>query len=73
MSKIQEILSGWQKLIFTDEEVEVIAKERKKICDACPSKSKMISLEICSECFCPIHAKVRSLESKCPKDLWLNI
>lgn len=68
--KGKEILSGWRNLLFTDEEVEKIAKERLDICNSCPSKCKLGGIEICKECYCPIQAKSRSLESNCPKDLW---
>lgn len=80
------ILEGVKNSIITREDVEVIAKERKAICDACPLKDvNRIGAEICSPhvadahaitgvltkgCGCSLHMKQRSLASSCPLEKW---
>lgn len=74
MSKIQEILSGWTNLVFKNEDVEKIAKERLEICSECEFMSEypneMKSFSTCTSCGCVLSAKCRSEKSICPKDKW---
>ena len=84
ISKIEEILNGWENFIAKSEVTEQIAKERAEICSGCDSniKSKLLIFvkdslkEIegrkCSECQCPLSAKIRSVNSKCDLDKWRN-
>jgi len=66
MSKLEEIYSGWKNLI-TDEFKET-AEERAKICAVCPKNI----LNVCSSCGCPLSAKTRSPNTKCPENLWIK-
>lgn len=83
MGKIREILDGIKNSVFVKEEVEKIANERYAICKGCDKIStapddelkgknynKLRPDEHCTICACNIHAKVRSLKTKCPIDKW---
>lgn len=73
-NKFKEIFDGWKNVLFTDEEIEILSAERMAICNECPFKEEVdlmgLRNEICGECWCPLKAKTRSPESKCPKDKW---
>lgn len=86
--KINHIAEGIKNSILPREEVEKIAKVRAEICAACsynsankdkafftPGKnySKIRPDAHCTICACNIHAKVRSLKSKCPIDKWVAV
>lgn len=43
-----------------------MAKERLKICYACPSR---VGVQ-CGVCFCFLHAKAESEEEECPLNKW---
>jgi len=65
-SKLEEIVAGWKNVIFTDKAVEEMALKRATICAECPHNVN----KICQECGCPLVAKTRSPQSKCPKNKW---
>ena len=79
---VKEILSGWAGLVIEDADKEEKAKERAKICAACPDNKKEkfltwigddleeIKGAICGLCGCPLSPKVRSKNSKCPANKW---
>jgi len=66
MGKIREILNGWKNVVWEKPEVEKLAYDRLTICSTC---DKNISNK-CSECGCPLVAKLRSEYSKCPLGKW---
>lgn len=70
MSKIKEIIEGWTNKIFTNEQVEILSNERMEICNQCPHKIKMLSVDVCELCMCPLSAKTRSPESDCAIHKW---
>lgn len=65
---IEDVYDGWKNLLWTNEEVEKIAKERLEICNKCEFKQKVFWR--CKLCGCPIPTKVRSMKSKCPDGRW---
>lgn len=80
---IKDILNGWKNYLVDDPVTEDLAKERAKICAGCPSakkgkftavlkdyKIKEIEGRYCGECLCPLSAKVRSKNEKCPLGKW---
>jgi len=82
---IKHVLEGITNSIFVKEEVEKIAAGRKEICDACPKNSANAEESFfdpgkyysknrpdvhCTVCACNLHAKTRSLHTKCPIDKW---
>jgi hypothetical protein len=67
MTQLEEIISGWKNYVFPNKEVEKIAKHRISICLKC---DRLKSNKRCGICGCYMPAKVRSLKSKCPKNLW---
>jgi hypothetical protein len=69
-NKLTEISKGIINYIVTDDSVEVIAKERKAICDSCPNKVIQLGLECCGLCHCILEFKTRSLDSVCPDGKW---
>lgn len=82
MSKIKNILSGWKNFIDKSEVVEIVAKERAEFCAQCPSSKEGLLLAFindkiqnvqghyCAECDCPLSAKIRSQNEKCPLGKW---
>lgn len=82
MSKLQDILNGWENFIDKSEVTEDLAKQRAKHCLKCDELKKggLLSLikddlvEIqgyyCNKCFCPLSAKLRSVNEKCPLNEW---
>ncbi len=66
MSKLEEIISGWSNVIFTDTKVEEEALRRAKICSTCENNIN----NVCNICRCPLIAKTRSPKSECPIKLW---
>lgn len=82
---LQNIVDGWANLIIPDPVVEEIAIRRASICSECPfakpfgevgniitsmDSIKQIRGVKCSECGCPLSAKVRSKNDSCPRGLW---
>ena len=67
---IKDVLEGWTNALIKDEEIEIIAEERLKICNECPYKKTVLKVEICSKCHCPLISKTRSKETKCPLHKW---
>lgn len=67
---IRNFIKGWTNVILKDEQIEAIAAARLEVCNTCPLKVKQLSLDVCSECGCPLVAKTRSPDSKCPLDKW---
>lgn len=66
LKKFREITEGWKNVAFENPEVEKIANDRATICAGCPfSKAG-----ICTKCGCPLKAKTRSIQSKCPEGKW---
>ena len=67
MGKLSEIYAGWKNYTFKNPQVEEQAKERAKICVACP---KLRRNNTCAICGCYIPAKTRSVRSRCPLRKW---
>ena len=81
---LENIIDGWKNLILHDEVIEETAMKRAKICSTCPSavfsngvhtmiidnQTKHIRGLTCSECNCPLSAKVRSRRDWCPAGKW---
>jgi len=67
---IKEIKDGWLNTIIKNDEVENIAYERLSICESCEFKVEIFGFTLCGECHCPLIAKTRSMDSKCPKNKW---
>lgn len=73
-----QVYEGWRNYLFPPEElkkqIDRVAKERMKICSSCSYNSKFHKTirpdEHCTECGCPLVAKVRCLSCKCGVDKW---
>lgn len=83
MKKINNILSGWKSFLIKSEVTEQLAKDRATECEKCDDAVysetidafinddiKKVSGYICSLCSCPLSAKLRSKNEKCPKNFW---
>lgn len=74
MSKIGEILEGWKNLVWENAEVEVLAKDRMKVCGECDSRSnypqEVSMMSRCNACGCVIEAKTRCTKCTCPLNKW---
>lgn len=78
LQKLERIAEGWTNVVFLSETVEVIARQRAISCAACEfavESSWMTNVgddikEIqglkCDKCNCPLSAKTRSINEKCP-------
>ena len=74
---MSSILEGIKNRIFTNEDVEEIAKIRWNICEKCHNFDTIgTSCTIpgtapcCKDCGCILNLKVRALSAKCPIDKW---
>lgn len=72
MSRSSEILNGIYNKFIREEDVEVIAKERSKVCDSCEHVIQK-PIRRCGECGCVLSLKTRSIKSECPIGLWSKI
>lgn len=71
MYKAKEISNGYKNLLrskfgLTSEKEEKLFEARRTICNNCEHGQTMR----CKLCGCPIAAKTKSIESKCPDNLW---
>ena len=65
---LEEIFIGWKNLIFENEAIEVVAKERMRICvEEC---DQLNEYNACKQCGCYMPAKTRSPQSFCPLNKW---
>lgn len=82
MSKIEDIYNGWSNYIRSDE-LSPEELNRAIICRECPQKKYSAAIKalvkdevkdvegfICNECKCPLSAKIRSKNNKCPLNKW---
>jgi hypothetical protein len=80
--KIKNILNGWGNFIEKSEVTETVAESRAKICATCfeCKEGKLLALikddlkeiegHYCALCYCPISAKIRSINEQCPLSKW---
>jgi len=68
--ELNNIISGWKNTVIKDSEVEKLSQQRSDICNRCEYKKALFGIEVCGVCHCPLLAKTRSVDSKCPKDRW---
>ena len=80
---IKKIVNGWKNYLIDDPVIDEVAKQRAEICAKCPQarhgrflailkdyKQHEIEGKYCGECLCPLSAKVRSENEKCPLGKW---
>lgn len=80
---IGEILNGYANYFISDSTAERTAKERAAVCAACPFVKRGFHAALlpdmrlgeiqglyCGDCKCPLSAKVRSKNTKCPQGKW---
>ena len=81
---LRAIVSGFKNYNFPTPEIEKMAKDRAKICAACPhanpdhpfklllddQSTKEISGYGCDICHCLLSAKVRQMLDRCPEKKW---
>lgn len=68
--KLKEITTGWFNVLVADEAVNALADARLNICNTCINKISMMNIDLCGLCHCPLIAKTKSPDSKCPLNLW---
>lgn len=69
--KFKDMVIGYTNLLkkkanVADQEIEELAKMRYSVCLKCPENKG----ETCGACGCVLAAKVRALETNCPKMKW---
>ena len=78
---LKNILSGWKNFIDKSDVTEALAVQRGLKCLDCKYKKKStlmffkdelkeIEGYICNKCSCPLSAKIRSNNEKCPLNKW---
>ena len=81
---LSNIIAGWANLAFPSERIEKVAMQRAEICAKCPfavmmngthtitvdGKSTNVRGMKCDKCGCPLSAKIRALEDRCPIGKW---
>lgn len=83
MAQMINIFNGWYNLLTDNKAVSELSKQRAKKCFDCEYKKDNSLIEkfvndslievkgtICGICKCPLSAKIRSVNEKCPKNLW---
>lgn len=82
IKKLKSILTGWKNFISKSEVTEMVARVRAEECNKCEDKEHTILTAFvnenlkevkgykCNLCGCPLSPKIRSLNEKCPKQLW---
>jgi hypothetical protein len=67
------IAEGIKNSIVKDETIELIAEQRRVICNSCPELNNQCNSAIkdcCGVCGCMIEFKTRSMQSSCPNNKW---
>lgn len=81
---LENIVKGWTNLVLHNEVTEKVAMHRANICAKCPAavfsggihtivvdnRTTQVRGLKCSDCGCPLSAKVRSDGDYCPRGLW---
>ena len=81
---LQNIIAGWTNLMLHNEVAERTAMHRANICAECPAakfsggvhtivvdnRTTQVRGLVCTDCGCPLSAKVRSDGDYCPRGLW---
>lgn len=81
---LKNIIAGWTNLVLHNPVKEETAMKRANICATCPAakfsggvhtvvvdkKTTQIRGLVCSDCGCPLSAKVRADYDYCPRGLW---
>lgn len=81
---LSNIIDGWYNLLIPNQTSEELALQRAKICAHCPeavmdtavhtivvdNKTKNVRGLKCGVCHCPLSAKVRSSQDRCPLGKW---
>lgn len=75
---LKTISQAWFDSYFGTNEQKLLAQERLKVCETCPSKKELFKNQkwsvICGECGCPINKKIFSKNIKeCPLDKWKEV
>jgi hypothetical protein len=75
MNKLTEIAKSWIAAANPTSEQQQIAEDRISICDECPYKKyiKTLNVYICDECGCPLDKKIFSPlpgPEACPLSKW---
>ena len=75
MSKLKQIVQGYNNWIFPDKKTEDLAVHRLAICKECPERSdaqnSLIStFSSCKKCGCMLQAKTRAEQAQCPLLKW---
>jgi hypothetical protein len=81
MNRLKIFIEGWKNNLLPAEDekelIEMISKERMKVCNACPhisTKHKSIRPDVhCVKCSCTLAAKTRAFEAGCPLQYWVAI
>lgn len=73
--KVENVINGWKNVIFKDPIVEELAKNRMVFCEGCIENKTIVKVAgvkhgRCAKCNCPLVAKVRSINEKCPIGKW---
>lgn len=81
---LQHIIEGWTNLLIPNPVTEELAMRRAKICATCPfaevtsgmlnvignEQIQAIKGTKCTKCGCPLSAKIRSSNDRCPLGKW---
>ena len=75
---LKTISQSWFDSYFGTNEQKLLAQERLKVCDTCPSREELFKNQnwsvICGECGCPLSKKIFSKKIKeCPLDKWNEV
>jgi hypothetical protein len=70
----KQIIEAWAISFKPSEKQKEMAEDRLKICTECPARKKIIGIDICEECGCPITKKAfTNAPNPCPLKKWEEI
>ena len=76
MINIRHIYEGWKNYFVKNPVVESVARDRAKICSGCEYAGKVLGVNTCNACGCPLSFKTRSMDASCEhpvKEQWSSL
>ena len=64
--QVRAAFDGWRNVVRKNAAIENLAAERMRICDGCEYQKAYT----CGLCGCPLKAKSRAVDAKCPDSRW---
>lgn len=68
---LKQIIEAWAISFNPSQKQKEMADDRLKICAECPSRKKLLGVDMCEECGCPLTKKIfTNTPNPCPLEKW---